>query len=197
MVKDYIKVSDKVLIEECSAGNIKAFNQLFERYFGLLYSFSLRYVKQGEIAEELVMDLMQNIWKKRTELNIKTEVKTYLFSAMKNVLFNHIRKKELVVVDLDILGDAFPASTSTADQNLAYKELEKIYQLKLAELSPQRMKIFKLSREADLTYLQIADQMNLSVNTVKSHMLFSLKFLRENIKESVYVIICLFLFFFH
>ena len=194
MAIDYTKLSDQELIQECSRDNMRAFNQLFERYFPALHRFAVNYVKDAAVAEELAMDLMHNIWKKRGMLEIKGGVDHYLFGAMKNVLFNHIRKRALETVNLDELAEV-PVSAAQADHQLEYKELEKIYQLKLSQLSPQRRKIFKLSREENMTYPQIAKDMNLSINTIKTQMLVSLRFLRESMNEHMDMTVSLLLFF--
>ena len=196
MTKDYHKLSDHLLLEECRLDNLRAYDQLFERYFGKLYSFSLNYVKNAAVAEELVMDLMFNIWKKRKDLVINGEFSAYLLTAMKNVMFNHLRKKELLTSDINFLPEQAAAAGHLADHRLQYKELEQVYQLKLSELSPQRRKIFKLSREEQMTYPQIAESMNLSVNTIKTQMLVSLKYLRESLKEHIDITILLTVIFF-
>jgi RNA polymerase sigma-70 factor (ECF subfamily) len=196
MIKDYTTLSDQILLQKCREDNIKAYDQLFERYFGILYNFSVTYVKNTAVAEELVMDLMFNIWKKRNELQINGEVSVYLFSAMKNVLFNFIRKKELVTTNIELLPEQHPTTDKSADHELHCKELEQVYQLKLNQLSPQRRKIFKLSREEQMTYPQIAESMNLSVNTIKTQMLVSLKHLREGLKEHIDITMFFLLIFF-
>lgn len=170
---------------ECSQDNLRAFNQLFDRYFEPLYKFSLSYVKNIEVAEELTMDMMHNIWRKRNTIEIHGEVKHYLFGAMKNVLFNYIKKKQVATVAIEELPETTQLSTEAVAQEIAFKELEKLYHQKLEQLSPQRQKIFRLSREEQMTYPQIAESMNLSINTIKTQMLVSLKFLRENMQEHV------------
>jgi len=196
MVKDYSKLADSVLMQECSLDNMLAFNQLFDRYFEPLYRFATTYVKNTDAAEELVMDLMHNIWKKRAQLVIRGEVKIYLFSALKNIVFNHIRKRELQTVAIHTIPEITNFAHTSLEEAIDGKELEKIYQLKLEKLSPQRKKIFKLSREENMTYPQIAEQMNLSINTIKTQMVVSLKYLREQMKEHVDISICLVLYHF-
>jgi len=185
MIKDYTKVPDQLLLEECRLDNTRAYDQLFERYFRVLYNFSLNYVKDAAVAEELVMDLMLKVWQKRHQLEINGDVGAYLFRAMKNVMFNFIRKRQLATVDIDTMSDKLALAENNTDGELEYKELQKVYHLKINQLSPQRKKIFQLSREEEMTYLQIAEKMSISVNTVKSQMLFTLKFLREHMKEYI------------
>jgi RNA polymerase sigma-70 factor (family 1) len=196
MAKDYKKLSDQILLGKCREDDTRAYEQLFERYFNVLYDFSLNYVRNSAIAEELVMDLMLNIWQKRYELEIAGEVSSYLFSAMKNTLFNFIRRKQSQTVSIEPALEYRLVEKRSADHELQHKELEQVYQSKLKELSPQRRKIFKLSREEDMTYLQIAKSMDLSVNTIKTQMLASLKYFRENLKEHIDITMLLVLILF-
>ena len=71
----------------------------------------------------------------------------------------------------------------TAEERLKYIELEKLYNQKLTELSPQRQKVFRMSREENMTYPQIAKRLDLSVNTVENYMVASLSFFRKHLKE--------------
>jgi RNA polymerase sigma-70 factor (family 1) len=176
---------DHLLLNKCQNGDINAYEILFEKYFGVLYDFSLKYIRNTVVAEELVMDLMLNIWLKRSELQIDGELANYLFGAMKNTVFNYLRKKELTTIPIEAAPELNAYQSMSADHGYSSRELEQVYQLKLAQLSPQRKKIFVLSREAEMTYPQIAEKMNISVNTVKSQMLASLKFFRETLKEHI------------
>lgn len=197
MIKDYTKLTDQQLLQECRQNDMRAYDQFFERYFGVLYNFSITYVRDTAAAEELVMDLMLNIWQKRAQLDIHGDVAPYLFRAMKNVLFNHIRKKQLVTTSTESLKEQHAVESKFADDELHRKELQQVYQLKLNELSPQRRKIFQLSREEDMTYMQIAESMSLSVNTIKTQMLVSLKFLRESMREHTDITMLLVIIFFN
>lgn len=191
MIKDYQKLSDQLLLQECRRDNRKAYEQLFERYFSVLYDFSNTYIKNNGAAEELVMDLMFSIWQKRHQIEIHGEAGPYLFRALKNMMFNFIRKKELNTTDIGLLPEQYPAEGETADHQLNCKELQQVYELKLSQLSPQRQKIFRMSRDENMTYMEIAKNMGLSVNTIKTQMLVSLKYFRENLKDHTDITILL------
>src|ERR1700744_3531502 len=92
---------DLDLIKECRNGTARAFDVLFNRYFPKLYKYACYHVDDTQLAEELVMDLMIWLWNKRETLDIKGEFSAYLFKAMKNSVYNHFRRKELVVTSID------------------------------------------------------------------------------------------------
>jgi DNA-directed RNA polymerase specialized sigma subunit, sigma24 homolog len=58
--------------------------------------------------------------------------------------------------------------------------METVYESEVDKLSPQRQKVFRLSREKNLSYAEIAKEMDLSVNTVENYMVSALNTLREN-----------------
>ena len=172
---------DFTLLKECRKGNDKAFNVLFRRYFNKLFRYTLNYTKEANIAEELVMDVMLKLWQKKGEIIIEDNLNAYLFRSMKNALINFWRKKALETSTLDLLKHERYADNRSADYRIICNELEDLYHQKLGKLSPQRKRVFEMSRKENLSYAQIASQLNLSVKTVEQHITSALKYMRENL----------------
>lgn len=63
---EFKDLPDHILIDECRTGNTKAFDILFERYFNKLHFFSLKYLRDRALAEEMVIDIMIKLWEKKT-----------------------------------------------------------------------------------------------------------------------------------
>ena len=175
-------LSDHLLLERCRSGSEAAFNVLFRRHFNKLYQFSLKVVKDQAVAESLVLDLMLSLWQKSDQLEQGTDIAPYLFTAIKNRVFNHIRKKYLETVPLEELTNHCLTAVS-ADGELEAHELASVYQSIVEQLSPQRKKVFQMSREQDMTHKEIATELQLSVNTVENHISASIRFLRQNLKN--------------
>jgi RNA polymerase sigma-70 factor (ECF subfamily) len=186
---------DRTLIDHCKEGSDRAFNELFRRYFNKLYQFSLKYVKDESIAEGLVLDLLLKIWQKSDEIRTDGEIAPYLFAAMKNTLFNHIRKRQEVTVPLDLVSECVMASSSPTEAFEA-KELQFAYSHTLTQLSPQRKKVFVMSREMDMNHKEIAAELKLSVNTVENHISASIKFLRRELQKHTDIALLLTICFF-
>ena len=182
------KLSDELLITECRKGNIKAFDQLFSRYFQKLCKYAAHHTNNPELAEELTMDLMVWLWNKKDVLEVKGDLSAYLFKAIKNAIYNHFRKTALAV---DAIDDHLlqAAAAQTAEDNLRRDEIGQCYQMSLAALTPQRRKVFQLSREQDMTYAEIATHLNLSVKTVEAHISASLQLMRKHFKDYVNVLL--------
>lgn len=178
---EYHLLSDKQLVEECSRDNLKAFNNLFERYSSRIYTYAFNYLKDEYLAEEVMMDLLCWIWEKRHSLEITGDFKPYIFRAAKNAVIKSIRKKVILSLPVEHLENHPAALSLSADHDLLSRELEIGYQHQLRQLSPQRKTVFRMSREENLSHAEIASHLDISINTVKNHIKFSLNHFRENL----------------
>ncbi|SDS65687.1 RNA polymerase sigma-70 factor, ECF subfamily [Mucilaginibacter mallensis] len=194
---EFKNLPDHILIHECRIGNAKAFDILFERYFNKLHFFSLKYLKDRALAEEMVMDIMVKLWEKKEAFTTEVSIGPYLFRSMKNAIVDHYRKKGFKTVLLEQSHEKLSMSNS-AENNLAFEELHKIYHTNLEKLSPQRRRVFEMSRHENMTYPEIARHLNLSVKTVESHISASLVHLRKslNIYTDVLLVIIPLIYFF-
>lgn len=180
---NYQNLSDEVLFQYCREDDMKAYNELFKRYFPRMLRLAFRYVPDKMKAEELCMDVLFELWAKRSQILINSSFSGYLFRSVRNIVITHLRKRTIELTELSTLPDGHQTERP-ADYDLLSEEAEQAYRSALDELSPQRRQVFILSREENLTYAEIARKMGLSVNTVENYMVAALSSLRSIIKES-------------
>lgn len=180
---DYRHTTDLELWDNIRQDDTKAYAELFDRYFPKAYTLASQNLKSNETAEELAMDVFFNLWQKRKEITINGKFSNYLFRSTKNAVINHLQKKPIIYVPVESLHNEETLTGTEADQALHYKETEQIYKTALTKISPQRQKIFRLSREENLTYSEIAKETGLSVNTVKNYITAALTDLREQMND--------------
>lgn len=182
---NYKQASDIDLWRCCQQDNIQAYNELFDRYAKILYRQASAYLKSSMDAEELVMDLLLNVWEKRGHLNAGggNNVKAYLMLSMRNRIINHLQKRIPDLSSIDLIPEDQFADSRQADFGIISKDMEMVYESAVDKLSPQRQKVFRLSREKNLSYADIAEELDLSVNTVENYMVSALNTLRENTRE--------------
>ncbi|WP_109699388.1 RNA polymerase sigma factor [Chitinophaga deserti] len=187
--------SDQVLLEACRNGNSRAFDVLFDRYSGKLYHYGLKYIEDEHQAEEAMLDVMLWLWQKCGQLPADVQLASYLFRAMKNAVVRIVTRQRRQTVPLALLGDSEPAGAFNADSRIRQRQLETAYLNELAQLSGQRQTAFRLSRQDELTHLEIARKMNLSPFTVKNHIKASLSHFRDQLKDyadiSTVIVICI------
>ncbi len=174
--------SNTELLQLIREDNMVAFYNLYERYSKRLFGFVLKYLKQESDAEEIVQEVFIKIWENRASIDIFSSFESFLFTIAYNKTISLFRQRTTENKYLEHL-----KSIQQVDEEpviideIYYTELKDKIQSLLDELSPRQKEIFQLSREQGLTHQEIAAKLNISVNTVKKHMVNTLAFLKLNI----------------
>lgn len=169
----------------------KVFEAFYKKYYKQLFLTAYKYVGQQETAEELVHDLFITIWNKADQLNIQYSMKSYLFRSIINSSLNFIKKEKMDAGKrLAYLSEHEVAVTVDADQEEA---LLKNLEIALTQLPDKCRQVMYLSRFAKLKQQEIADQMNISLKTVKNHLTYGFRKLREQLGKNGQTIISLLL----
>jgi RNA polymerase sigma-70 factor (family 1) len=155
-----------------------------ESLFGEHYTFlcTVAYYMTGDesTAKDIVQEFFYYCWKKRKELSIAINFKGYASRAVKNACLNYLKSSRRTTLDPDFLfglQHITDQSAQSAEEDLT--ERDKALWEAIDKLPPQRRLIFLLSNKDSLTYAQIAAQLNISINTVKTQIRLAYQFLRE------------------
>lgn len=174
------------LLRHVAASDELAFKTLFDTYHGRLFFYISRFIKSDAVAEELVMDVFLKIWVGR-ELVIQVEnFDAFLFRIARNKSIDFLRSaskdnrlKELLLEKIQA------ASSEKADTLVLVREYEEKIREAISLLSPQRKKIYQLSREQDYTHDQIAEQLNISKSTVNNQLVEAQRFIRSFLSKHI------------
>lgn len=175
--------SEKDLFVRISEGDQEAFQLLFGMYKTRLHDFSFRILKSHEAADELVQETFMKIWTSRETLNSIDQPEHYLFTVTRNKAIDQLRR---ITQDRTMRKKIWKQITilqNPTEEYLFEKESNQLVQEAFAKLSPQKQEVFRLSRYEGLNHEQIADQLHISKNTVKNHLVSSLRFIREHISR--------------
>lgn len=178
--------SNKDLLLLLKNGDVIAFDNIYEMYSKRLYGFVLRYVKQKEDAEGIVQEVFIKIWETRNKIDIYSSFDSFIFTIAYNTTINLLRKRVNEHKYQDRLKSV--KQITEADQiidDIYFKEINTQLQLLLDKLTPRQKEIFQLSREVGLTYEEIAKKLDISVNTVKNHMVTTLAFIKSHIDKGL------------
>jgi RNA polymerase sigma-70 factor (family 1) len=141
------------------------------------YSFS--YVKDKFLAEEVVENIMLQLWENRVKFEMINDVKSYLYTMAKNSCLLAL-KKENRNVELD---NSLKDDTAEFDFNILEEEVYAILIEALNSLPGKCKEVFELSCLEGMKYKDIAQQLQISVNTVKSQRARAIELLREKLKN--------------
>lgn len=156
---------------------LREFESLFKSNFNKLCNLSNRIVRDKEAARDIVQEVFAKVWTKRDELAIHT-IENYLSRSITNASLNYLESRKKFVE----INDAVLLRNVTSSDQISLREIEQRIFNSINSLPPQCRVIFSLSRFEGLTYLQIAEHLNLSVKTVETQMGRALKQLRNDLK---------------
>jgi RNA polymerase sigma-70 factor (ECF subfamily) len=169
---------ERELLEKIKKDDDKAFSLLFQNTYIQLCTFATDYLRKAEIAEEVVQDVFLKFWVSRKDLHITSSLKSYLYKMVQNYSLNYIRDhstrkfiKEELLEDIDLSNPSFKIKiTDSVFEKILSDQIEHDLSEALANLPEQCREIFTLCRFEGLSYSEIAQQLNISVSTVKTQM---------------------------
>jgi len=177
-------------------GDILAYDQIYHMYSHKLYSFVFRILKDEADSEDIIQEVFIKIWELREKLDDHKLLNSLIFTIAYNNSISLIRKKISSSKYREHLRNASVIQfQDNSFSDIEFDELNRHVE-RLIESLPERQKRVYLShREKGLTYPEIAEEMGISRNTVENHMVKTLKYLRQNLKNFLEVtrfFLCLF-----
>lgn len=175
---DYI---DNEWYRRMKEGDHEAFTSIYGRYNKMLYLLAWRYFQSHTMAEDAVQHVFTRLWESRSEVCVGQSVRNYLFTMMKNYVLNTIRNENYAIEKNWQMAQSAPDYDDSLVEKIEEKELRIMLDKAIAQLPEQKRMICRMKMEGKLTNQEIAEQMNLSANTVKTHYFQSIKMLRAKL----------------
>jgi RNA polymerase sigma-70 factor (family 1) len=178
---DLSALTDAELTDFVKLGDQRAYLEIYDRYKGPLQRHA--YKKLGNMAEveDILQELFIHLWDKRENLILTTGLSGYLFTAVRNRIFNLYDKKQRENTYLNSLQEFIDREESTTDLIMREKEFSMIIEKEISALPPRMREVFLLSRNEGLTHKQIAERLGTSEQTVSTQIRNSLKILRARL----------------
>jgi RNA polymerase sigma-70 factor (family 1) len=178
---------EELIWKQIQKKDSKAFESYYKLHYRSFFLMACRYLKNTAQAEEIVNDVFIKIWEEGDTISIDSSLKSYIYRAIINRCLNEIKKNKK---DLTLAADLY----ITQEESYEMREIEenelrvKLY--KAIDLLPdQCRKVFQLSRFEELKQKEIADQLGISIKTVKNHITHALKEISKSIDGFLVVVI--------
>jgi len=182
-------------IAELRDGNTRAYEMLFKQWYEPLCRYAHSMLHDRDEAEDIVQKIFCKLWDQHEKLEIHTSIKSYLYRMTHNACLNKIKQLQMQAEHHEMIAYCSIASSNQVEQTLAHKELRQQIELAIATLPERCRQVFLLSRMQNLSYVQIAQQMLISPNTVETQIVKALKILRTKLKDYLWLWIFLLLNF--
>ena len=171
---------DKDSIQELHSDDERIFKEIFKQYYLPVRSFAWRFVKDNDIAEDIVQDAFLQVWEKRLSFNVFAEIRSYLYTSTRNACLDYLKHENVRQKhETHIL-----ASTSHAEEQeyILEEEVDSLIYNAIGTLSRQAQKIVIMTMDGN-SNLEIAQKLNITVNTVKSTKLKAYQVLRKRLRN--------------
>ncbi|EFK59770.1 RNA polymerase sigma-70 factor [Sphingobacterium spiritivorum] len=162
-------------IEQEIAGQ---FREFYLEYKDKVYRYALIHLREESQALDIVQEVFSKIWIRFEELDKNQNIKAYLYTVARNTVFDELRKIKIKHNYANTEGQRLPAVDNSNAEHIAFKDLEKVYQQAILQLPSERQRIYLLSKIEYLSNAEIADQLGISVNTVRDQLVKANKSVR-------------------
>lgn len=175
--------SDEGLLVALRRGSEDAFTVIYERYHKLLYVLAYKYLKSSYASEDAVQQVFLKLWESRSFLTVDVNLRNYLYTMLKNHVLNEIRNHTSAI---EKNYEVVQSAAEYEDELLAQIEkkdmMSHFYRI-IEHLPMQKRQVCLYKLKGNLTNQEIAEKMNISVPTVKTHYAQAIKILRTHFER--------------
>jgi RNA polymerase sigma-70 factor, ECF subfamily len=178
------------LLDRIRNGDIDVFEWLYSNFYVALNVYANHFIRDRNVAEEVVQDVFLTLWEQRERIIIKDSLRGYLFASVRNKSLDYL--KHLQVVNhynesfINRLKDAeylFLLSQESGESTMISEELENIISEAVNSLPDQCRKIFTMSRFENMKHQEIANTLGITLNTVHKQISLALDKLRIKLEK--------------
>jgi len=173
-------MDDRELLDRLRRGDNAAYEAIFRQWYAPLVATITALLRDRGPAEEVVQDVMLELWRRRESLTLEQSLRAYLFQASRNRALNYLRRLRVESRGEPVIAAAMP-TPEQADSEVRESELRVAIEKAIAGLPDRCREVFELSRIQGLKYSEIATELGISVKTVEAQMGKALRVMREEL----------------
>jgi RNA polymerase sigma-70 factor (ECF subfamily) len=157
----------------------KELEKIIEEYQNQLFSFAFFRVGSYAVAQDIVQDVFLKFFESEKKLSAVENIKTYLFKSISNACIDYKRKYgKIKITSVDFINDTV---TDDSEEEKCVAEFFRIENI-LIDLPEEQAEVIKLKFVDELNFVEIAEVLNASVNTIKSRYRYGIDKLKNTNK---------------
>ncbi|RZF62696.1 RNA polymerase sigma-70 factor [Sphingobacterium corticibacterium] len=173
---------------DCDKSNIlneSTFKALYDAHWLRLFRYALSHTKDQAVAEEIVQQIFESLWSRRSALQIDhCTISNFLTRAVKLKIFDHHRHLAIQRQAQPILLETAEQSANTTEDTCQFNELSTQVSILVSQLPERCREVYRLNIEEGMTYKAVASRMGISPHTVKEHLARARHYIRENLQRN-------------
>lgn len=175
---DFSQLNDEKLLVLIKEGDHHAYAYLYDRFWPVLYMYARKMTDDKEEAQDILQEVFTRLWDKCGQINLTGSLSSYLYAAVRYQLFDLNDRKKIRANYINSLQCFIDEGVYITDEHIREKELAAQIEKEIASLPPKMREVFELSRNTDMTYKKIGEQLHISDKTVKKQVGNAVKILR-------------------
>lgn len=173
------RLQENICVNDCQ----RSFSDLFNILYPRLFEIARHYVKAPHIAEEVVMDVFLKLWNNRKNYHRIIDLKSYLFIAVKRQSLNALRNNRNDLLYIDSFEKHVMVELRNPESDMFTEEFLETLAACINSLPDKCQMVFKMVKEDNMKYKEVAGILNISEKTVEMHMTTAFKQLRESLNK--------------
>jgi len=190
-MNSYESFTDTQLISHLQNGDQGAFTEVYRRFWDKVFAVAYHRLANQTEAEEVVQEVFLSLWKRRSNLQIKYSLRTYLSAATKYQVINKQSRRYFNAEKGNSLDDITEQGVDSTDLWFSERELRQELDKHINDLPIKCRLIFKMSREGYKSNAAIAEELNIAEKTVEAHITRALKILKGKLGAGLPLILYL------
>lgn len=172
---------DHILPEGLRDCSVSDFETFFRTYYRELYYFAYGYVMDEMEADDVVQGVFSDVWEIRGRLARPLNIKAYLYTSVKHACLRYFQRFKITDEYKSRQAEALLFSFAAGEPDECEDEVVVKVRKAMENLTQQQIRIVEMHIFNGLTYQEIASQLELSDNTVRTHLKRAYKILREHL----------------
>lgn len=175
---------EKELFSRVAQGDEEAFNTLFHRYVPHLHTIVMKVTKSEGVAKDIIQEVFLYLWMDRESLAEVEVPQNWIYKMAYNRSYSWLARQVSRNQKYSEFKQQNPGEGDDNLENTVFlHETSRLIQEATSQLPEQARKIFQLSRETGLKAAEVADQLDISVQTVRNSLVRSVKFIKEYLTQ--------------
>lgn len=171
---------ERMLREMAVNDSHEAFKTVYLAYYSRLMAVAFHYVRSEQAAEDIVADTFRDVWTQRSRLPDLQNFNAYICQMVRNKAVSYFRKNDRRTDLFDsIETQSLFYTPETPETELLSSELMTLLNQAIDRLPDRNRLVFKLIREENLRYKEVAQMLDISIKTIEAHMTLAIKRLRS------------------